>query len=176
MDLTFAVASLSRFNVPPRENHLITSVKMLGYLKNYPKKGYGIDPSPFQANSPSNKVEHNFNHQCDHFKEHVDPRFLDLLLKELDTIVFVYENHGYDSVTGKETTSLLTFVGSTPVDWGAMHQPSVQTTTCGTELNALKKEVEHDVTIRCYLRSMGVKVEQLTRMHCDDKDVVTNTI
>ena len=89
---------------------------MLGYLKKYPKKGYDIDPSPFQANFPSNKVEHNFNHQNDYFKEHADPRFPDTLLKELDATVFVDANHGNDSVTGKAITSLLEFVGSTRVE------------------------------------------------------------
>ena len=34
IDATFALASLSRFMVSPRENNLIASVKILGYLKN----------------------------------------------------------------------------------------------------------------------------------------------
>ena len=78
-------------------------------------------------------------------------------------------------MTGKAITGLLAFVGSTPVEWGATRQPSVQTATYGAELNALKKAVEHAVTIRCHLRSMGVKVEQPTRTYCDNQSVVTNT-
>ena len=96
MDTTFAVASLSRFNVSPRENHLIASVKTLGCLKKHPKKGCDVSPSPFQANFPSNKVEHYFNHQHDYFKEHVDPRFPDPLVKELGTTFFVDANHSHD--------------------------------------------------------------------------------
>ena len=102
--------------VSPRENHLKASIKILEYLKKYPNKGYNINPSPFQANFSSHKVEHNFNYQYDYFQEHIDPRFLDLLLKELDTTVFKDANHGHDSVTGKAITGLLAFVGSTSVE------------------------------------------------------------
>ena len=120
-------------------------------------------------------MEHNSNHQHDYFKENVDPRFTESLLKELDKTVFVDSNHGHDSVTGKAITGSLEFVGSPPAEWGATLQPSVQTATCGAELNALKKAVEHAFTIRYYLRSMGVKVEQPTRTCCDNKSAVTNT-
>ena len=42
MGATFALASLSRLMVPPRENCLTASVKILGSLKKHPKKGRGI--------------------------------------------------------------------------------------------------------------------------------------
>ena len=76
---------------------------------------------------------------------------------------------------GKAITSPLAFVGSTPVEWEATRQPSVQTATYSTELNALKKAVEYVVTIWYHLRSMGVKVEKPTRIYCDNQAVVTNT-
>ena len=44
MDITFSVASLNRFAAHPREGHLKRAVKIYGYLKKYPKKGYVIDP------------------------------------------------------------------------------------------------------------------------------------
>ena len=44
MDITFAVSSLRKFASKPRENHLKKAIKILGYLKKYPSKGYVVDP------------------------------------------------------------------------------------------------------------------------------------
>ena len=74
--------------------------------------------------------------------------------------MFVDENHGHDSVIGKDIAGLLAFAAKTPVDWGAPRQASVQTATCGAELNALKLAVERVVTIRCHLRAIGVRVDK----------------
>ena len=46
IDINYAVTSLSRFSVAPRENHLLLAQKLLGYLKKYPKRGYIINPEP----------------------------------------------------------------------------------------------------------------------------------
>ena len=43
MDMTFAVSSISRFASKPREGHMRKALKIIGYLKKYPKKGYVID-------------------------------------------------------------------------------------------------------------------------------------
>jgi hypothetical protein len=41
-------------------------------------------------------------------------------------------------------------------------QASVQTSTFGAEFTALKKAVEEGITLRNYLRSMGIKVAKPT--------------
>ena len=174
-DITFALSSLSRFAVSPRENHLKASLKILGYLKKHPKKGHTIDPSPFIPDFPSERVQAAFNHQYDYFSESIDPRFPDPLLDELDTNIFVDSNHGHDTVTGKAITGTASLVGRTPVDIAAQRQPSVQTATCGSESYGLKVAVEKAVTLRYHLRSMGVKVTKPTTICCDNKAVVTNT-
>jgi len=65
-------------------------------------------------------------------------------------------------------------VGSTPVYWKSTRQTSVQTSTFGSEFTALKKAVEVAVTIRYYLISMGVKVEEATKIFVDNKSVFLN--
>jgi len=46
IDVDFALSSLLRFNASPREGRLKRAIKILGYLKKYPKKRYLVDPTP----------------------------------------------------------------------------------------------------------------------------------
>jgi hypothetical protein len=75
----------------------------------------------------------------------------------MDINIFVDANHAHDKVRGRSVTGLFCFVGSTLVSWRSKRQASVQTSTFGAELTALKKEVEEGITLHYYLRSMGSK-------------------
>ena len=50
IDISYAVTSLSRFSVAPRELHLQLAQKIYGYLKKYPKRGYIIKPESPKIN------------------------------------------------------------------------------------------------------------------------------
>ena len=175
-DINFAVASLSRFSVAPREGHLELARKIMGYLKKYPKRGYTINPQPPKISGEYQEVQlkKDFGNQYHYFTEDIDPRFPEQLLPELDINIFCDSDHGHDKVTGRSITGLISFVGSTPVTWQSKRQSSVQTSTFGAEFVALKKAVEEAVEIRYHLRSMGVKVSKPTSIFVDNSGVVIN--
>jgi hypothetical protein len=77
-------------------------------------------------------------------------------------------------MTGRSITGLFCFVGSTPVLWTSQRQASVQTSTFGAEFTALKKAVEQTITIRYYLRYMGVQVSKPAPISVDNMSVVLN--
>eukprot|EP00957_Ditylum_brightwellii_P087501 6660624-Ditylum_brightwellii.AAC.1 len=56
-DFTHAVSSLSRFACAPRKEHLSMTRRLFGYLKNYPKQGYAINPNPLKVDIKYTKVE-----------------------------------------------------------------------------------------------------------------------
>ena len=176
IDINYAVASLSRFSSSPRENHLKLAVKILGYLKKYPKRGYVINSAKpkIDLNYETVKFSKDFGVQYSYFKEDIDPRFPEPLMEELECNIFVDSDHGHDKVTGRSITGLIGFVGSTPTIWSSKRQASVQVSTFGAEFTALKKAVEEAVSIRYYLRSMGVKVTKPTVIYCDNMGVVIN--
>ena len=95
-------------------------------------------------------------------------------MKELPLNLFVDSNHGHDKMTGRSITGIISFVGRTPVYWCAKRQSSVQTATFGAEFIALKKAVEEAVTLRYYLRSMGVAITKPTRIYGDNLSSITN--
>ena len=113
LDICFAVASLSRFVADPKEGHLKRAVKILGYLKKYPSKGYLVDPKDPEIQVEYDEVTPDFGNQYADFKEDVDPRLPEARLKELPITIYTDENHGHDQVTGKSITGILVLVDST---------------------------------------------------------------
>ena len=114
MDITFSVASLNRFSAHPREGHLKRAIKMYGYLKKYPKKGYVIDPRDPVVNIKYDAMTPDFGSQYSDFVEEQDPKVSEPLMKELTVSIFVDSNHGHDKITGKSVTGIIVFVMGGP--------------------------------------------------------------
>ena len=79
-------------------------------------------------------------------------------MKELQINIFTDANQAHDKITVKSITGLISYIGRTPIYWMAKRQGAIQTSTFGAEFCALKKAVEEAMTLRYYLRSMGVHV------------------
>ena len=146
-------------------------MKILGYLKKYPKKGYVIDPRPPINSIEYDKIIPDFGNQYN-MEKLIDKKTLTTMMKELDVTIFVDSNHGHDLTTGKSITGLIVFVGRTPIKYYSKQQASVQTSTFGAEFVSLKKATEEAVTMRYYLRSMGVKVMKPTVIYGDNLSAI----
>ena len=174
IDITYAVTSLSRFCMSPREGHLKNAEQILGYLKKYARRGLVINPNPPQIlDDDLNKSSgfEDFTHQYHYFTEEIDSRFPAPKVKELDLNFFCDSDLAHDLVSGRSVTAILGFIGSTPCVWASKRQTAVQTSTFGAEFTALKTAVERVVNIRYHLRSMGVQVSKPTPIFVDNKSV-----
>ena len=69
---------------------------------------------------------------------------------------------------------MIAFVGRTPISWLSKRQGAVQTATFGAEFTALKRAVEEAVTLRYYLRSMGVRVTKPSIIYGDNLSAIIN--
>ena len=76
--------------------------------------------------------------------------------------MFVDAYHGHDKVTGRSSTELFSVVVSTPTTWSSKRQTTVQTSTFGAKVIALKKSAEESVMLRYHLRSMRIKESKPT--------------
>ena len=175
-DTCHAMSSLSRCSAAPRRGHLELARKVFGYLRKYPRKGHVINPTPPVVDKKHENVElnHDFGYQCHCFQEDLDPQFPDPLVPESDINIFVDANHAHDKVTGRSITGLISFIGSTPTTYKSKSQTTVQTSTFGAEFTALKRAVEEAVTLRYYLRAMGIKVSKPAAIYCDNLGVALN--
>ena len=176
LDICFAVSSLSRYSSNPREGHLKMSVKILGYLKKYTKKGFVIDPISPNTNINYDRVKTDFGNQYYDFVEDIDPSLPKPLMKELNITNFVDADHAHDKTTGRSITGMISFVGRIPIYWCAKRQSAIQTSTFGSEFTALKRDVVEAVTLRYYLRAMGIKIIKPAVIYGDNLSAITNTI
>ena len=71
-----------RFSAAPLVGHLDLSRRIFGYLKNYPKRGYVINPHPMDIDVAYEKVhiKYYFGNKYAYFIEDIDENFLNLSL------------------------------------------------------------------------------------------------
>ena len=114
--MTYAVTSLSRFYVAPREGHLQLAKKVFGYLEKYPKRGYATNPQPLTIKMEYEKVELkiDFGSQYSYFQEDIDDRSPEPIFDQLYLSIFLDEDHGHDNVMVISIAGILSVVGSTP--------------------------------------------------------------
>ena len=73
-DLSYYVSSLSRFLDAPQVGHIDLYIRVFGYLKKYPKRGYSINPQPLNVDVEYDKVQmkYDFGNQYTYSNENID--------------------------------------------------------------------------------------------------------
>jgi uncharacterized protein (DUF2249 family) len=92
LDICYAVSSMSRFCISPREGHLQRVFRIFGYLKKYPNKAIGIVDKDPVINRNELEEFHNsydFEDQYAYAYEEIDERFPEPLGKELPVSIFL---------------------------------------------------------------------------------------
>ena len=81
-DVSYYVSSLSRLLDAPQVVHTELARIIFGYLKNYPKRRYAINPHPLTIDAKYDKVytKYDFGNQHTYFNEDIGDQFPELLL------------------------------------------------------------------------------------------------
>ena len=88
---------------------------------------------------------------------------------------FVDSDHAANTVTRRSQTGLLLFVNREPVTWFSKRQNTVETSTFGSELIAMKTVVEHIEALHYKLWMFGIPIEGPTNVFYDNEAVFKNT-
>ena len=83
-------------------------------------------------------------------------------------------DHAGDLVTRRSTTGILLFVNNTPIKWYTKRQNTIETSTYGAELVALRIATELAMEFRYKLRMMGIPIDDSSVLLCDNKSTVLN--
>jgi hypothetical protein len=132
---------LSSYLAMPQVGHLEQAFHIFGYLKMHPKRKIGFDPSHPEIND-------NQFQKCDWEEFYRDaegaipenkpePRG-----KSMSTHCFVNANHAGDTETRRSQTGILLFCNKALTMWFSKRQNSVEASTFGSELTAMKNAVE----------------------------------
>ena len=91
--------------------------------------------------------------------------------KAVDITTFVDADHAGNKVTRRSQTGILIFLNMAPISWFSKKQSTVESSTFGSEMVALKIATEKIIGLRYKLRMMGVPIEGPTNVFCDNDSV-----
>ena len=95
--------------------------------------------------------------------------------KGIDITIYVDADHAHDQLTRRSVTGILLFINNTPIKWYSKRQNTVETSTYGDELVALRIAGDIAVEFRYKLRMMGIPLMGPSKVLCGNEGVVLNT-
>ena len=90
--------------------------------------------------------------------------------------MFVDASHGGNMKDRRSQTGVLIFISKAPINWYSKKQPSVETSTFGTELCEINVGVDMVEALRYKLRMFGVPFDGADNVFCDNEAVYKNTV
>ena len=87
---------------------------------------------------------------------------------------FVDSDHAVDRLTRCSQSGILLFCNSAPIYWYPKKQNTVEASTYGAELVALRLAAELVVSLRYKLRMFGIPVDGISKIFCDNESVYRN--
>ena len=95
--------------------------------------------------------------------------------EEVDMNVFVDADHAGNRITRRSHTGVIIMVNMAPVVWYSKKQNTIETSTFGSEITALRIATELVESLRYKLRMFGVPISGPARVYCDNESVVKST-
>ena len=175
-DIAYAVSTLSRYCIAPRDGHFEAMERVFGYLSKFPEGKLVIDPTEPKIRSVAN---FSFGHSWSEFyPDACEDIPSDMLVPqgELATLTcYVDADHARDKVTCRSVTGIVMLLNNTPITWMSKRQRTVETSTYGSELVAARIATDLVIEMRYKLRMLGIRLEESSVMVGDNMAVVINT-
>ena len=175
LDIVLPVALLSRYLASPRWGHLEQALHIFAYLKKYNRSKMVFDETMPDFEDTSNFVIGDWSEVYPGAKETIP---LDQPQARGNPVVmscFEDADHAGDVVNRRSQTGLIVFVNRAPIYWYSKKQNTVESSTFGSEMVAMKQSVEIIEGLRYKIRMMGFPLEGPCNVFCDNNAVVQNT-
>ena len=171
IDIQAEVSQLSAYTAAPRQGHLAAVLHLYAWLKQNNQSKLVLDPTPIDHDP------HQLYDWMDHYKVQPDrppPGAPVALGKSVQTTCFVDSDHAGDAVSRRSRTGVLIFCNRAPIIFYSKKQGSIETSSFGSELTAMKTAVELVDGLRYKLRMMGCPLDGPTFVKADNMSVVHN--
>jgi hypothetical protein len=173
LDILLETSLMSGHLALPREGHLEQLLHMFGYLKKVPKRKIAFDPDHPVVDEKRFKT-----FEWEDFyrgaKEAKPTNAPPPRGKSVSTHCFVDANLAGDITIRRSQTGILIFVNRAPVLWYSKRQSTVETSTFGSKIVAMKTAIEMIKGLRYKLRMFGIPIEESTNVFCDNEAVTKN--
>jgi hypothetical protein len=140
-------------------------------LKQYPKKSIYFNPGCILVSPESFQK---FDFYRDAHKE-IPPVAPDPQGHAVQISCFVDADHAANQQTHKSQTGIFGFLNKAPISWYSKQQNTVESSTFGSELVAMRTAVEQIQALRLKLHWMGIPLGGPANIFCDTLSVVKSS-
>ena len=183
LDILHETSILSQYLVQPRIGHLQQSLNILYYLKHHNRSYILLDPTRFDVNLVPRKEGEESPLQRAQAMKDLYPDAEETLPhdmppprgEEVDINAFVDADHAGNRITRRSHTGIVLMINMAPISWYSKKQTTVETSTFGSEITALRIATEQIESLRYKLRMFGVPISGPARVYCDNESVVKST-
>ena len=173
LDIVIPVSLMSRYLAQARRGHLNQVFHLFAYLKQH-----GRSKLVFDASSPVISEERFMTCDWEEFypeaKEVLPPDAPEALGSAVAMGCFVDADFAGCKATRRSHTGVIVFLNNAPIVWFSKRQATVETSTFGSEIVAMRIAIELVEGLRYKLRMMGVPIARSTNVYCDNDSVVQN--
>jgi hypothetical protein len=175
IDIALETALMSQYSASPREGHLEAVYSIFAYLTLVPSGKIIFDPSTPMIDETC------FAHDVDwkpFYGDVVEEMPLDMpvpLGVPINIACFVDANHAGNVITRRSQTGILIFLQNAPIIWHSKKQNTVEASTFGSELVAMRVARDLISALRIKLRYFGIPLIGPASLLCDNQGVVKNT-
>ena len=171
IDICGEVSMMSSYNAAPRSGHLDAVLHMFSYLDAHKRSRIVMDDAYF----PHKELERpDWSQFYPGAKEELPSDMPEALGRPLQQTMFVDASHAANVVTRQSRTGVLIFLNRAPILWYSKKQHSIETSTFGSEFQALKVGMELLLGLRYKVRMMGIPLDGYAHIKVDNMSVVKN--
>ena len=159
----------------PRVRHLEQLFHVFGYLKENPKRKIALDPDhTFIGDRRFKKHDwYDFYHNS---KEAIPGDIPPTRVNCVTTHCFEDADLAGNAVIKRSQTGILIFVNRAPIIWHSKKQNTVESSTYGSDVVAMKNVVELIEELKYKLRMFRVPIDEPTNIFCDNEAVTKNCL
>lgn len=175
IDIFYEVAVLSQYLASPRKGHLEAVYHIFAYLNNCPNVKAVFDHTEPYVNEDQFEQNVNWKEIYGEVVEEYPPIMPEPRGNYVIISCFVDADHAGNKVTRRSHTGIIIFVNNAPILFYSKRQNTVESSTFGSELVAMRAARDMIVGLRYKLRMFGVPVHGPANVYCDNQGVVKNT-
>ena len=173
LDILLEVSLLSTHLALPQQGHLEQVYNIFGYLKSGPRRRIYLDPDYPLINEES-FAKYDWTDFYKYAEEPVPPNMPTPRGRFMTIHTFVDSDHAGDKVTRRSQTGVLIFCCRAPIISYCKRQNSVETSTYGSELVAMRQAIDLVKSLRYKLRMFGIPIDGPADVFCDNESVFKN--
>lgn len=183
LDILTETSLLSSQLATPRQGHLHQAVHIFKYLKDHKRSKIVFDPVPVYIHDDHLQPTERSTYRAAFMKELYPDATEDIPKnapspkgKGVTITAFVDSDHAGDKITRRSRTGIIIFVNKAPIMWFSKRQNTVETSTYGAEMVAMRQAMDMIKSLKYKLRMFGIPIiEDGVRVLGDNNSVIINT-